>query len=423
MMFYSLPSFPAPAVSAPSADSLTWDELVAMFETMSAAPAISSSLTVVSNTTLEQDRETLLRLWKAMGRDEDKLRRGCCGDNEDLNDVSKWIGMQVEGGRVTRLHWGDQGLSGTVPAEIGALSALTHLALDGNCLRGELPPELGNLTSLTDLGLRYNLFTGPVPSFLAKLTNLETIGLNNNKFTTDIPPSTIHKEKDGVKDYLYKTFRRPTIRYVITCIIVTNRRPPSYAIHPYFTFLANNEDITLIVLTFLGREEVQTYNAAKKIFAPQGLSLTLYLRKTSNSSLRLRLWILQRNPPPDFLSIVLLTHEEQASYTAINPAEKVPFLFINGTTGLSETACILKYLDSILPSPPSTPPLFPSDPLESALAQAFVQSHDIYVSSPNTTNPSPTPYGLNVHNQSCLYIPPPASGRKRCLDVLSRHYR
>ena len=248
---------------------LKWEELVAAFETTSTpryvAPGPIPATTVVPNITLEQDKQTLLRLWKAMGGDEEKLRRGHGEDNEgeDLDDVSKWKWIWVEGGRVTELHWVDQGLSGTIPAKIGALSALTFLSLSGNDLSGELPSELGNLTSLAALSLMSNSFSGAVPSSLANLTNLSAIDLSYNNFTTDVPPSYIIDDKEKVQTYLYTALRRPTIRYVITCIITTNCHPLSKPIHPLFTFLSNNEDVTITVLSFLGDEEVEAYRVAK----------------------------------------------------------------------------------------------------------------------------------------------------------------
>ena len=42
---------------------------------------------------------------------------------------------------------------GEIPAELGSLSNLTELWLNGNALSGEIPPELGNLANLTDLDL------------------------------------------------------------------------------------------------------------------------------------------------------------------------------------------------------------------------------------------------------------------------------
>ena len=250
-------SFTAPQMLLHVTNSVTTDKNAAILKPTSAVLAPVAASIVVLNTTLEQDGETLLRLWEAFRRDEEELRQGL-GD-----DVSKWYGVEVEGRRVTRLHWGGMRLSGIIPAEIGALSALTYLTLCNNSLSGSLPPEIGNLTSLKQLYVHCNIFTGAIPSSSAKLTNLSSVGLYSNYFSTNIPPSAIVRNKERVQTYIYTTFRRPTIRYIIICIITTIRRPPANLIHPVFTFLSKIKDITLTVFSFLGKEEVGLHMAAK----------------------------------------------------------------------------------------------------------------------------------------------------------------
>ena len=152
-----------------------------------------------------KDRNAVLKCWKKMGGKEETLRNWA-GSGGRMDDVSKFRCVTVEGGRVTGLRWAGLGLSGTIPAEIEALSALTVLSLYRNNLSGKLTPELSNLTSLTDLRLSHNAFSGAVPSSLAKLTNLVSLSLHNNKFTTDVPASFISFCKDNsankVQSYL-----------------------------------------------------------------------------------------------------------------------------------------------------------------------------------------------------------------------------
>ena len=71
------------------------------------------------------------------------------------------------------------------PAEIGKLTDLTYLRLNGNQLTA-LPPEIGNLTKLTYLYLDYNQLTALPPEF-GNLTNLTTLYLNGNQLTA-LPP-------------------------------------------------------------------------------------------------------------------------------------------------------------------------------------------------------------------------------------------
>mmetsp|Transcript_29109 Transcript_29109/g.58128 ORF Transcript_29109/g.58128 Transcript_29109/m.58128 type:complete len:222 (-) Transcript_29109:480-1145(-) len=140
---------------------------------------------IAANATLEQDKATILRCWLDMGGEDDILRRkymavdsGWSMRDEPSDDVSEWFGVTVEGGRVTRLRW-NQGLSGAIPAEIGALSALTALDLGRNKLNGAIPPTIGALSSLTTLDLSYNFLSGIVPYHLSNLLNLEYLNLSN----------------------------------------------------------------------------------------------------------------------------------------------------------------------------------------------------------------------------------------------------
>ena len=79
------------------------------------------------------------------------------------------------------------GLTGGLPLDLTDLTNLTQLALAGHDLSGELPSELGNLTNLEELFLWRNEFTGSIPSSLENLTNLTDLYLQGNQFTGCIP--------------------------------------------------------------------------------------------------------------------------------------------------------------------------------------------------------------------------------------------
>ncbi len=83
--------------------------------------------------------------------------------------LSAWTGVTVGGTpqRVTALRLGAQGLTGPVPAALGALTHLTALDLRGNALTGEVPTELSALTRLTELHLAGTRLTGCLPATFA----------------------------------------------------------------------------------------------------------------------------------------------------------------------------------------------------------------------------------------------------------------
>ena len=97
--------------------------------------------------------------------------------------LSSWHGVTTNSdGRVTRLVLNDNGLDGTLPTELGDLSALEQLDLQNNALSGALPDELANLTNLTSLLLNESrALTGPLPDGLRELSGLETVNIEKTE--------------------------------------------------------------------------------------------------------------------------------------------------------------------------------------------------------------------------------------------------
>ena len=83
---------------------------------------------------------------------------------------------------------GDNPISGSIPPELGRLSALETLQLGRSNLDGPIPTELGNLSSLTHLWLFENRLTGTIPPELSKLPALRILWLDSNRLTGSIPP-------------------------------------------------------------------------------------------------------------------------------------------------------------------------------------------------------------------------------------------
>ena len=223
-----------------------------MFKTShSPKPAAPKPLLIVANTTLEQDKATVMRCWLDMGGKKDDLRMGNMYMSSD-DDVSEWLGVTVEGGRVTKLNWGEQNLDGMISAEVGALSALYYLRLGDNSLRGTIPPSIGALTSLKTLLLRDNELSGEVPSTLANLTNLNELGLHDNHLNN--APDSYFEYKPETQVYLHSLCREPTLRLLNYGIAITKARldasssPPS----PLFALLADHEHTLYgLILSFL----------------------------------------------------------------------------------------------------------------------------------------------------------------------------
>ena len=102
--------------------------------------------------------------------------------------LREWSGVDVDGqGRVIRLDLVNNGLTGTIPSELGSLTNLRSLNLGANGLTGSIPAELGSLANLETLELSNNELTGSIPEELGLLANLESLALSNNGLTGSIP--------------------------------------------------------------------------------------------------------------------------------------------------------------------------------------------------------------------------------------------
>ena len=82
--------------------------------------------------------------------------------------------------------WGDN-LQGTIPSELGLLTALTWLSMSRNQLSGTIPTELTQLTNMEELYLYGNNLIGTVPSGFcaAPFPDWRTDGQAGNKLYAD----------------------------------------------------------------------------------------------------------------------------------------------------------------------------------------------------------------------------------------------
>ena len=103
--------------------------------------------------------------------------------------MADWDGVTLttSPARVRALDLATRSLTGTIPAELGDLTALTSLRLYDNDLTGSIPAELGGLTNLTRLSLDGNGLTGSIPVELGGLTNLTVLYLYDNDLSGAIP--------------------------------------------------------------------------------------------------------------------------------------------------------------------------------------------------------------------------------------------
>ena len=149
----------------------------------------------------EPDRENLIAVFKAMGKEElpgaigtwPGVRVNQSGHVKTL-DLAPRGGGRVESvpvvpelGRLSELQALRLRGSGELPPELGMLSNLEYLSITSGGLTGKIPPELGNLSNLTHLSLVANKLSGEIPPELGKLRNLAFLRLDRNQLSGEIP--------------------------------------------------------------------------------------------------------------------------------------------------------------------------------------------------------------------------------------------
>ena len=134
--------------------------------------------------TVEMDRAALLALYEATDG-PNWTDSSNWGSDAPLAD---WHGVRTDGhGRVTGLTLERNNLTGTLPAALGHLDALTVLALGGNRLTGPVPAALGALANLAILTLGDNGLTGPLPAALGNLPGLRVARFAGNAVIGCVP--------------------------------------------------------------------------------------------------------------------------------------------------------------------------------------------------------------------------------------------
>jgi Leucine-rich repeat (LRR) protein len=164
-----------------------------LFTLVFAFLTFTSSLSLLSAQTIEQDKDALIALFLSTNPNIDNV------DNFDPADISwtrydnwlddsvplnDWYGIEVRDGRVYKIDLNSNNLLGSIPAEIGNLDALNTLNLRKNKLSGEVPTEVSEMTALVSLFLWDNQLSGPLPEDLSYLPNLRNVNLRNNDLTS-----------------------------------------------------------------------------------------------------------------------------------------------------------------------------------------------------------------------------------------------
>ena len=134
-------------------------------------------------TTLEN--RGLVALYNSTNGDNWTMNTNWLGDK---GTECTWYGVRCDRKhRIIGLDLAVNGLTGTIPKELGDLGSVLYLDLSNNHLTGTIPKELSELENLTVLRLSYNNLTGIIPKELGNLGRLERLVLGHNKLSGTIP--------------------------------------------------------------------------------------------------------------------------------------------------------------------------------------------------------------------------------------------
>lgn len=98
--------------------------------------------------------------------------------------VCKWHGIECASGsqQVTSVDLGGNGVRGTLPAQLGQLTALRVLNIDESRLSGTLPATLASSTQLHTILLASNpRLSGTLPAYLGTLASLSVLDVSNTR--------------------------------------------------------------------------------------------------------------------------------------------------------------------------------------------------------------------------------------------------
>ncbi|CAM9291741.1 unnamed protein product [Ectocarpus sp. 4 AP-2014] len=121
---------------------------------------LARSLKAWQDTPERQDKQALHALYSSTNGP-----KWACNEGWDTlleTPLSCLYGVTTDGGRVTKICLGANGLDGRLPPELGKLLFLQELSLPGNKLFGEIPKLLWELPSLRVVALQKNKFSGEI---------------------------------------------------------------------------------------------------------------------------------------------------------------------------------------------------------------------------------------------------------------------
>ena len=154
--------------------------------TLRVVTGYGGGITVDVPGSLESDREGLVALYNALDGPNWTTSTNWLTDEP----LGTWAGVTMWSNvdRVGLINLQNNGLNGSLPADISKIGGLGYLRLSDNTdLTGPIPDTIGQLRYLRWLHLHDTSITGPFPSTLSQLEDLEQLFVRSDDLTGTIP--------------------------------------------------------------------------------------------------------------------------------------------------------------------------------------------------------------------------------------------
>ena len=140
----------------------------------------------------------------------------------------------------------------------------------------------------------------------------------------------------------------------------------------------------------------------------------------SNNAARIRIWLALKGVPKDAVDVRMVTYADLQSdeYARVNSLKKVPALIDAQGNSLFEASVILNYLEDkfagVGVDVAAAEGFRMNTPEARAVVEHLVRVHDLYIASPNNTQPG------FAHTQGAMYLAPyetPFTSKSRAMPV------
>jgi hypothetical protein len=147
---------------------------------------VNAQSTILLSTCIDEDRERLRQRYAYLAFVFTAGKALIVSWFDDANEC-QWHGVACNGAMISSINLNNQGLAGSIPADVGLWNSITIFRAYMNRLGGSLPSSIGNWADLTIFNVATNALGGSLPSSIGKWTSLTYFVARNNQLSGTLP--------------------------------------------------------------------------------------------------------------------------------------------------------------------------------------------------------------------------------------------